>query len=73
MALIYQLELFKDKNEVHLNTVEAFIEELRESHHKVRRGTYAKINEQGKEIKMIAERLEILERNICKNQESAIV
>jgi len=70
MALIYQLDLFKEKEESKLNAVEEFIEELRESHHRVRKGTYASINEQKAQIKLILERLEILERNICHGVQS---
>lgn len=68
MALIYQLDLFKEPAESKLSAVEEFIQELKESHHRVRKGTYAKINEQGAEIKTILERLDILERFICKQQ-----
>ncbi len=44
----------------------AEIKELRESMHKVRKGIYAKHGALNKEFLDLSDRLEIIERNICK-------
>lgn len=66
MAIIYQLDLFESPHTTELKAVERIVVALKESQDKVRKGTYARLNEQGKDIKMVIERLDLLERHICK-------
>ena len=69
MALIYQLDLFQAPEATHFRAVEDLIESLKESQDRVRKGCFARINELGKENRDLKERLEILERNICRQSE----
>ncbi len=66
MAIVYQLDFFESSNTTELKAVERVIGALKESQDRVRKGTYARLNEQGKDIKMVIERLDLLERNICR-------
>lgn len=61
MSLAIQLDLFRSPFECEL-------EALRASHDKVRKGTYAKINALTTEVVDLKIRLEIMERNICKEK-----
>lgn len=70
MALVYQLDMFQDKRETHLSAVEEWIKALEESQHRVRKGTYAKLNEQGNKIDFLIEKVDFLERHICRGSES---
>lgn len=61
-----QLDLFRSKEECEIITLRNVIEEVRKSADKVRRGTYARLNELNKECVDLRNRLEIIERNICR-------
>ena len=61
-----QLDLFRSKEECEIITLRNVIEEVRKSSDKVRRGTYARLNELNKECVDLRNRLEIIERNICR-------
>jgi hypothetical protein len=61
-----QLDLFRSKEECEIITLRNVIEEVRKSADKVRKGTYARINELNKEQVELKSRLEIIERNICR-------
>ncbi len=64
MSAVIQYDLFKPiPNEMEVCKIE--VEAVRTSLNKVRRGTYASINELKKENYDLKCRLEILERNIC--------
>jgi hypothetical protein len=64
MSAVIQYDLFKPiPNEMEVCHIE--VEAVRTSLNKVRRGTYASINELKKENYELKCRLEILERNIC--------
>ncbi len=65
--MIHQLDLFKDAEESRLDCLEFNIEETRKSLHKVRRGTYARLNELESLVRDVCDRQKIIERNICKN------
>ena len=66
--LNYQLDFFKSEEESRLEALEAEISKLRTSLDKQRKSQFAKIGEQKKEIESLKSRLDILERNICKNE-----
>lgn len=57
--LQYQLDMFKTHEESRVDAIQATLD-------KVRRGTYASINEVKRECIDLKSRLEIIERNICK-------
>jgi hypothetical protein len=59
MSALIQLELFRTPEEIE-------VESLRKTLDKVRKGTYARLNELAKENADLKSRLEILEKNICK-------
>lgn len=59
MSAAIQLEMFRSQEEIELET-------LRKTLDKVRKGTYARLNELAKENVDLKDRLEILEKNICK-------
>ena len=59
MSAAIQLEMFRSQEEIELET-------LRKTLDKVRKGTYARLNELAKENANLKDRLEILEKNICK-------
>ncbi len=61
-----QLDMFKTAEECELDALRKCIEETKHSADKVRRGTYARLNELGKECIDLKARLELIERNICK-------
>ncbi len=63
--MIHQLDFFLDTEESRLASIEFDIEETRKSLHKVRRGTYARLNELESLVKDICDRQRIIERNIC--------
>ena len=66
MALIYQLDFFRSEKEAHFEALERLIEAYKESNDRVRKGCFAKLNELAKENRDLKERLDILERNICR-------
>ncbi len=61
-----QLDFFKTESESEMDALRLDLEKIRKSTDKVRKGTYAKINEYGKKTLDLELRLELLERNICK-------
>lgn len=61
-----QLEFFRSEEECEILMLKKTIEEVKLSSDKVRKGTYARINELNKECVNIKVRLEIIESNICK-------
>ena len=64
--LMIQPDFFLDNREVLFNTIIASICDLKHSSDKVRKGTYASINEIKKKQLELDERLAILEHNLCK-------
>lgn len=64
MAL--QLDFFLTEEECELNALKKAIDEVRKSGDKVRKGTYARLNELNKECVELKSRLDILERYICR-------
>lgn len=65
MSAIIQYDLFAP-NPTEIEVCQIQIEAIKKSSDKVRRGTYASINELKKENYELRCRLEIIERNICK-------
>jgi len=61
-----QLEFFKTEQECEMDALRHALEQVRKSSEKVRKGTYAKLNELTKEATDLKIRLEILERGISK-------
>lgn len=61
-----QLDLFMSPEECEMQHLRHTIEEVRKSSEKVRKGTYARLNELNREYIDLKVRLEIIERNICK-------
>ena len=77
MSLQIQYDFFETKDGLIIsnliNQLTALQEEvnlLKQSHNKVRRGTYASLNEEKKLIVDAVNRLEIIERNICQKKEA---
>lgn len=63
-----QLDFFKTEEECEMDALRYSLEQVRKTTDKVRKGTYARINELTKESIDLKTRLEILERNICRGQ-----
>jgi hypothetical protein len=63
--VVLQLDLFKTEEECEMDSLRQSVEAIRVSGDKVRRGTYAKLNELNKECVDLKSRLEIIERNLC--------
>lgn len=64
--LAVQLDLFKTPEECEMDALRRSIEDVRKSSEKVRKGTYARLNELVKDCVDLRFRLEVMERNICK-------
>lgn len=62
----YQLDFFISKEECEITALRKQIEAIGASSTKVRKGTYARIGEFTKVITDLSNRLEIMERNICR-------
>lgn len=60
-----QYDLFRSRQECELEALRNEIAKVRVSSDKVRRGTYARLNEQKKLVDEMMSRMEIIERNIC--------
>ncbi len=60
-----QLEFFRTKEECEISALRLTIEAVKSSSDKVRRGTYARLNEVSKENELLKTRLDVLERHIC--------
>lgn len=65
MTAVIQLDIFQPQP-TELDFTKAELAAVRKTLDKVRRGTYASINELKKENCDLKSRLEIIERNICK-------
>lgn len=61
-----QLDFFKTDEELIIEDIQNRVEAIKISSDKVRRGTYARLNEQGKKVLELEERLCIIEKYICK-------
>lgn len=61
-----QLEFFKTEQECEMDAIRADLQRVIKSHDKVRKGTYAKINEFANKAVDLEARLQILERGISK-------
>jgi hypothetical protein len=61
-----QLDFFLTEEECELHALKKSIEEVRKSGDKVRKGTYARLNELNKECVELKSRMDILERYICR-------
>jgi len=66
MSLAIQYDFLKTEEECELEARDRKVQELETCLHKVRRGTYAEINELKKENADLKMRLEFIERYICK-------
>ncbi len=62
---VFQLDFFKTEEQSEMDELRKSVESYKLSLDKVRRGTYAKINEVNKECVELKNRLEIIERNLC--------
>jgi hypothetical protein len=67
MSQLIQLDIFEDENEFRFNAMKQEIHAIRVSSDKVRKGTYANINEIRKLCRDIDQRLAIIEKHICKS------
>ncbi len=61
-----QFDLFQTEEEAELSCIRKSIEAVKVSSDKVRRGTYARLNEISKDCIELKLRLEIIEQYICK-------
>lgn len=74
--IYYQLDLLKTSEQSLQDKIISDLDKVRKSADSVRKGTYARLNEQKREIQDLKNRLEILERFICrqtKEPESKII
>jgi len=60
-----QLDLFKTQEQCEIDTLRIELAKVKGSLDKVRKGTYARLNENGKGLLDHEERLAIVERFIC--------
>ena len=68
--LAIQLDLFKTDQECDMDSLRRTVQEVKLSSDKVRKGTYARINEMSKECADLKGRLEIIERHICRGEKN---
>lgn len=61
-----QLDFFKTPEECERDYIRHSLEQVKKTTEKVRRGTYAKLNELERDSIDLRARLEIIERNICR-------
>lgn len=61
-----QLDFFKSEEQCEIDALHSAVASIKLSSDKVRKGTYARINEIGKRQDELELRLGIIERNICK-------
>ncbi|CAB4132401.1 hypothetical protein UFOVP256_31 [uncultured Caudovirales phage] len=66
MTQFIQLDFFKTKEECEIDHLRMIVDEIRVSADKVRRGMYAKLGDLTKENIDLKQRLEIIEKHICK-------
>lgn len=64
MAKVIQLDFFE---ETEISALKADFEEVKESCNRVRKKQFAEIGKLTKTVNELVERLDILERNICRN------
>jgi len=62
---VIQFDLFKSKEDSEIDSLKEELERVKISGDKVRKGTYAKLNELNKECLELKFRLDIIEKNIC--------
>lgn len=66
----FQYDMFETAQErlyrLRLERSENVVKTTRSSLDKVRKGTYARINELAKQVEDLSTRLEVIERNICR-------
>lgn len=62
----FQLDFFRSDEESEIIALRNQIEAIGASSTKVRKGCYAKIGELTKEVKDLKDRLQIIERHICR-------
>lgn len=60
-----QLDFFKSREESELDMMRLELAKVAKSSEKVRRGTYANINELKKLVLDMGSRMEVIERHIC--------
>ncbi|MHB1059980.1 MAG: hypothetical protein ACYC0F_19125 [Rhodanobacter sp.] len=60
-----QLDFFRSSEESELIALRDELRKTKESLDKVRKGTYARLNEQGKKVCDLEVRMNIIERGIC--------
>lgn len=63
---ILQLDFFKTEQECEIDDLRKSVDAIKMSSDKVRRGTYASINEIRRECYDLKSRLEIIEKNLCR-------
>lgn len=63
-----QLDLFREDDESERLALMEEVKKLKTTLDKVRKGTYARLNEHGRVIVEMASDLEILKRNICRGE-----
>lgn len=61
-----QYDFFSTEEESEFHALEKSIEDIKKSTERVRKGTYAEIGALKKRVLELEERLQIIERNICK-------
>ncbi len=66
MAIMFQLDLFKTDDEARMDDIEDKVDKTSKSLDKVRKGTYARLNELEAIVKDLQERQKIIERNLCR-------
>lgn len=66
MAIMFQLDLFKTDEEARMDDIEEKVDKNTKSLDKVRKGTYARLNELEAIVKDLQDRQKIIERNLCK-------
>lgn len=67
-----QLDFFKTHEQCEMDCMRRSIEDIRKSSDKVRRGTYANINELKKEVIELKSIVQIITQNICKEKYDTI-
>lgn len=60
-----QLDFFKTQDQCEIDALRLQNIALKNSLDKVRKGTYARLNEHGKHLLSLEDRLSIIERHIC--------
>lgn len=66
MTTLIQLDFFKSFHECEIDTLRHQVQSLKESNERVRKGLFARNGELTKQLIDISERLQIIEKNICK-------